>query len=264
MLDEAQQQCVNRLNYDAAKLAKEQGNENLRCLQRATRSKLSPGQTADDCLVADAKGRIAHHQDGIERDFDFFCSAPLPPFGLPSGTVTTTSGTVPREQSVALVGDIFGPSLGASALDCNIDPAGCACQAAVSKAYEKLAVSNYKIFLHCKKVYLNNLLFGGSATLIQKCVDSLTFAESIESANSAKLRLRLQKLTYFVSRKCAGVDTAVALPGACAGLTDDALGICISERIRCRICLTVSRIDNVTIDCDQFDDHQVNASCSAD
>jgi hypothetical protein len=67
-----------------------------------------------------------------------------------------------------------------------------------------------------------------------------------------------------VSRKCAGADTAVALPGACAGLTDDALADCINARIRCRICLTVSRIANVTIDCEQFDDHQVNASCSAD
>ena len=186
MLDEDQQQCVNQLNYDAAKLAKEQGNENLRCLQRATRNKLSPGQTADDRLVADAKGRIAYHQDRIAR-FGRFCSAPLPPFGLPSGTVAATYGPVPREQSVALVGDIFGTPLDASAVDCTDDPAGCACQAAVSKAYEKFVVSNYKVFLHCKKVYLRNLLFGGSATLIQKCVDSVNFGESIESDNSAKL-----------------------------------------------------------------------------
>jgi hypothetical protein len=155
-LDEAQQQCVNRLNYDAAQLAKEQGNENLRCLQRATRNKLSPGQTADDCLVADAKGRIAYHQDRIERDVDYFCSGPPPPFGLPSGTVAATYSTVPREQSVALVGDIFVRRLTRPSSTAPPTRPGARARPRCPKAYEKIFVSTYKIFLHCKKVFLRN------------------------------------------------------------------------------------------------------------
>src|SRR5678815_473827 len=58
-LDSDQQKCLNSLNKDVAKLAAAQGKENSGCLKRATHGTLESGQTADACLLADGKGKIA-------------------------------------------------------------------------------------------------------------------------------------------------------------------------------------------------------------
>jgi len=40
-----------------------------------------------------------------------------------------------------------------------------------------------------------------------------------------------------------------------------ALATCIDQRVECRICLTLNAVDNMAVDCDSFDDGQVNLSC---
>jgi hypothetical protein len=62
-------------------------------------------------------------------------------------------------------------------------------------------------------------------------------------------------------RKCTGVSTARALPGACAGRTGGALATCIEERVNCRVCLSLNLLDDLAVDCDSFDDGQLNVSC---
>jgi len=41
------------------------------------------------------------------------------------------------------------------------------------------------------------------------------------------------------------VNTALALPGLCAGRTGASLADCLNERVQCRVCLTLNLVDNV-------------------
>jgi hypothetical protein len=83
-LDKDQQKCLNTLNNDAAKLAKAQGKENSDCLKKATHGTLRGGQSADACLLADGKGRIAAAQAAITTHDTERCSATPPTFVFPA------------------------------------------------------------------------------------------------------------------------------------------------------------------------------------
>ncbi|HSP98526.1 MAG TPA: hypothetical protein VL049_14985, partial [Candidatus Dormibacteraeota bacterium] len=258
-LDSDQQKCLNTLNKDAAKLAAAQGKENVACLKKATGGKLPSGQTADACLLADDKGKIAALQTRITTDDSDLCTATPPTFGLPSGTVAAIYGGVPRDQSLSLLDDLFGASLTTAAIDCDADQDACGCQNAVAKAYEKLAATKFKTFLKCKKGVLKDGATSGAA--IENCVDDGGTVGSIAADSKDKISKRVGKLTDAITMKCTGVSTAVALPGACAGRTGAALATCIDERVECRVCLTINLVDDVAVDCDQFDDGQLNLSC---
>ncbi|MFN8644752.1 MAG: hypothetical protein U0802_24960, partial [Candidatus Binatia bacterium] len=81
-LDAGQQKCVNTLNKDAAKLAAAQGKENVACVKNATGGKLPTGQSADACLLADGKGKVAALQARIGADAGALCASNPPAFGL--------------------------------------------------------------------------------------------------------------------------------------------------------------------------------------
>ena len=257
-LSSDQQKCVNTLNKDAAKLAATQGKENVACLKKATGGKLPSGQSADACLLADAKGKIAAQEARIGDHVSDLCTATPPAFGLPTGTVAAIYGAVPRDQSLALLADVFGASLATAAIDCDADKVACGCQSAVAKGYEKVSKTAFKMFLHCKDAWLN---ISTTSALIEKCLDDPTIAESLAADSNQKLAKSVTKLADAVTKKCPGVNTARALPGACAGRVGAALADCLAERVSCRICLTVNLTDNVAVDCDQFDDGQLNLSC---
>ena len=254
-----EQKCVNALNKDAAKLAKAQGKENAACLKSAGKGKLPPGQSADACLLADAKGKVAGVQGRIAADHAALCTVDPPSFGLPSGTVAAIVAAVPRDQSLGLLADVFGASLTTAALDCDVDPDGCACQSAVAKSYEKLAATAFKTFTQCKKAALKDGAL--SAEALEDCVDEDSTVGSIAADSKGKLAKRLAKLNDAITAKCTGVSTATALPGACAGRSGNALGECVAERVQCRVCLTLNLIDGLAVDCDDFDDGQLNVSC---
>jgi pimeloyl-ACP methyl ester carboxylesterase len=257
-LDSDQQKCLNTLNKDVAKLAATQGKENAGCLKRATHGTLESGQTADACLLADGKGKIADLQARIADDYAELCAATPPPIGLPSGTVAAIDGTVPRDQSLSLLADIFGASLTTAAIDCDADSTACGCQYAVAQNYEKLAKTAFKVFTKCKKTGLKT---GSTSATIENCIDDPGTVESILSDSKQKIAKRVAKLTDAIAKKCPGVNTAVALPGLCAGRTGAALADCLNERVQCRVCLTLNLVDNVAADCDAFDDGQLNLSC---
>jgi pimeloyl-ACP methyl ester carboxylesterase len=257
-LDAGQQGCLNALNKDAAKLAAAQGKANVACIKAAGKGTLPAGQNADQCLFADAKGKIAKATAKIGAHFTDKCGA-LPPFGVPSGSVPAVVGGVAVDQAVNLLADILGASLRTAVIDCDADKAGCQCQQAVGKAFEKLAAKKLKEFVKCKKAALK----GGalSAAALEDCVDAAGTAGSIAADSKGKIGAARTKLDDAISKKCGGVSTARALPGLCAGMPGTALGDCIDQRVECRVCLTINGIDNLAVDCDLFDDGQQNLTC---
>jgi len=258
-LDKDQQACLNALNKDAAKLAAAQGKANSACVKSAGKGKLPTGQSADQCLGADSKGKIAKVKDTIGMDYTDRCAGDLPPIGLPSGTVAAVVAGVAVDQSLNLLADVFGASLATGAIDCATDKGGCGCQQAVSKAYEKLAATKFKAFVGCKKAVLK----GGATTAgqIEDCVNNVLVEGSIAADSKLKIAKAIGKLGDAITKKCTGVSTALALPGLCAGKSGDALRDCIDQRVECRVCLAIKGIDGLAVDCDTFDDGQVNLSC---
>ncbi len=56
------------------------------------------------------------------------------------------------------------------------------------------------------------------------------------------------------------MDLSTAFPG-CATENAAELAICLDEVVECRVCLAVNQADDLSVDCELFDDGLVNASC---
>lgn len=54
-----QQNCINSINKASQKVAATQGKENSGCVKDFASAKLPPGQTAQQCLTADNKGKVS-------------------------------------------------------------------------------------------------------------------------------------------------------------------------------------------------------------
>src|SRR5262249_54346154 len=146
------------------------------CLKAAGKGKLPSGQTADQCLAADAKGLLAKATNKLGTDFTAKCGT-LPTIGVPTGTVAGVVAGVSVDQSLNLLADVFGASLSTGAIACATNKSACGCQQAVDKAYEKLAATILKQFVSCKKAALK----GGATTAaaLEDCVDDGGTAGSI-------------------------------------------------------------------------------------
>ncbi len=267
--DKNQQKCINAMNKDGAKLAAKQGKENVSCLKNAGKGKLPGGQSADECLVADAKGKIAKAEGKTEADFSRKCADELPTFGLPAGTAGIYTGTVAAsvngaavDGSLSLLADVFGASLTNAVIDCGTDKDGCKCQQAVAKDYEKLAATKFKEFLKCKKSVLKD--GADSSSDLQACVDDAGTTGSVADDAKGKIGKKRDKLGSDIAKKCTGVSTARAFPGRCASLVGNALRDCIDARVECRVCLTINAMDGLAVDCDTFDDGALNGSCPSE
>lgn len=261
-----QQSCINKLNKDGAKVAQKQGKENFGCIKSAAKGKLLPMQTADQCLVADAKSKISKAQDKTVDDYQKRCLAEPPSFGIPAGSAAETVNQAATEQSLALVADIFGSLLEPAIISCDEDKQGCKCQQAISKDYEKLAATAVKQFVKCKKNALKEgaapVLSGAmSAADLELCVDDEATSASIAADGKGKIEKKVSKLGSDIAKKCAGIDSRRAAPGLCAGLAGDALRDCIARRVECRVCLMLNDMDDLAVDCDVFDDGDANGSC---
>ena len=61
-----------------------------------------------------------------------------------------------------------------------------------------------------------------------------------------------------MDRKC-GAYLTDAFPGSCEGESEFAQ--CVDTLVECRVCLMLNAMDNLTENCDAFDDGVLNASC---
>ena len=66
----------------------------------------------------------------------------------------------------------------------------------------------------------------------------------------------------MIPKTCVGkgVDLAAAFPG-CVPADAGALASCVDASVRCHVCTALVQGDGLGVNCDAFDDGQVNASC---
>ena len=251
-----QQKCLNKLNKDGTLVAKEQGKQNFGCLKGAGAGTLTG--TAQACLTADPKGKLLAKKNKTSTDETKLCLTP-PSFGYTSASTVNDASDQAR---LDLLADVFGADLDAAVISCTPNKAGCLCQQKVQMAVEKLADKKLKEFTKCKKTVLK--AGASSASSLEDCVANAGTPGSIAADTKGLIAKALGVVNTNITKKCdtPGV-TSGAFPGNCSTESGPALGACLDVQVECRVCLMINEMDGLSVDCDLFDDGNVNGSCVA-
>jgi cysteine-rich repeat protein len=241
-----QQGCINQMNKSGQKVLATQGKENSSCVKNAGNNKLTG--TAQDCLTADPKGKLAKAEQKTVDGEAKKCTV-APDFAK---TDSATVNAAAADGEVALVEEVFANPLDSVIIDASVDKTGAGCQAAVVKGYEKLTATYAKTFNGCKK----DALKAGVTT-------EAGITACLGADPKGKIGKTETKLADTPAKKCSGVDPTTTFPGACssavvfADCTDS-----IIAAARCATCESISVQDGLTApDCDDDDDGVLNGSC---
>lgn len=244
-----QQKCINALNKGLEKVAKTQGKDIAACIKNGSKDKLPEGQTIEQCLVADHKGKVDKARQKLAGAASSNCATP-PDFG-PTDANTISGAAIQKELD--LIHDVFGSDLdAASTILPSSDKAGSKCQAGVTKTIGKCRSAHLKAFNKCKKDGLKSAdNWFDEPSDLKLCMGSDPKGKIAKTCNT--------KLTDTITKKCPSpaVDTDAAFP-ECAGRD---LVECLNESVRCRVCLALNEADAIDRDCDEFDDNASNGSC---
>src|SRR4029078_2690420 len=179
-------------------------------------------------VVADGKGKVAGAE---QKTTDAQASKSSDPPSLAytdHGVINPAAIT----EELALLQAVYGGTVDTAMM---ADHDGAACQAAVTKSYEKFGSTRLKPFNGCKKTGLKeNTITNG--TQLQSCMNG---AASVADPKG-KVSGARSKLGDTVQGKCqdAGVARATAFPGCSAQAGDPtALTNCVARKVECRMCL---------------------------
>jgi len=245
--DKAQQKCINTLNKGMVKVASAQNKANGKCASDFAKGK---NMDADACWNMATKVDTAATKN---------CSAEMskcttvPDFGKTScGTVNNYA----EYNAGEFASDVFGetdPSAGITL--CATDKVACKCQAKALKASNKLYATYMKVYNKCKKAALKSGII--DVTGLDTC-----------TSDDAKMKIAkaATKLGGTITKSCAAVTIPFpAIDSSCSGLNGAPLAGCLEDRVRCAVCITEVASDNLTIDCDLYDDgNSENGSCFDD
>jgi hypothetical protein len=245
----AQQRCVNALNMDLANVSAAHAKALLGCAKGYAKS----GSSAEACLTEPNRA-IERAEQRTLLDEDMGCIDSPPDFGITDAV--TVIDAAERETS-DMFRDIFGFDLDAALITWAVDKDAAKCQEAVVKSTGQCQRANLKAFNRCKKTGLRKDIVRDSADL-EACVGDDPRGSVARICDPVIGRLAMRVLP----RKCTanGVDLSSSFPG-CA--TDDAgaLAICVDQIVGCRVCRALNQADDLAVDCDIFDDGEVNTSC---
>jgi hypothetical protein len=161
-------------------------------------------------------------------------------------------------ESVALVGDLFGPYLDDVLIVAAADSPGAACQARALDAALDGIDALWKLTVARKRVLLR-------PSTAPPIASGAALGEALETHLRSDPRGAISSifasLEQDAGRVCGTTDLAAAFPG-CAPADAAELGACAERAARCRFCRTLDAFDGLALDCDAFDDDEADASCS--
>jgi hypothetical protein len=239
-----QQKCINTLNKDTGKVAATQGKNNSGCVKSATKG--SPSAT---CVPMDGSGKVAPTETKAASDEtnNGCLGANAPNFGYSSASVGNAAAV---NAEIILFSDTYGGTDTTGVI--STAKADAKCQSAVTKDLEKVIATKWKEYLKCKK---HHAATATNASDLASCLIGLT--------GDAKIGAAVSKLNADISKKCgAPVSISADFPGGCFSSTTGTLAGCLDTKAECRICRALKTIDDLSIDCDLFDDGLANDSCS--
>jgi hypothetical protein len=237
-----QQKCINTLNKAMAKVAGTQNKANAKCAK--TIAKTGSGDYSM-CASTDAKvDKIAGKTCPAETKA---CTT-APEFG---STSCSTVNSASEYNAGELGEDVFDSTAGIAL--CSSDKPACKCQGKAFKGANKLFKAYQKEFNKCKKGGLK------SGTI----VDIAGMNACMSTDAKLKISKAETKLDGAVTKLCVPVTTPFTA-GACMGLNDAMLTECLVERVRCRHCLVAALSDDLTLNCDIYDNDSDEGSCFDD
>ena len=252
-----QQKCLNALNKNGAAVARTQGKENVGCLKAAGKGTLVG--TAQACLTADSKGKVAKAQGKTTAAETKSCGSP-PSFGYTSAAAINAGAA---QAKVDLMADVYGANLDAAVISCASSKAGCGCQQKISKTVEQLAALKFSTFIKCKKAALK--AGANSITALRDCVQNAGTTGSIAADTGGKIAKVVSNLSAAIAKSCDGPNvTSGAFPGSCNAATNAAtLTPCLDQHVECRVCQALNDMDSLGVNCDLFDNGAADASCAS-
>ena len=239
-----QQLCINTLNRAAARIASAVVGDFAECVKRAGRDELPAGQSAAQCLTADARGRVAKAKARAAALAAKKCVVE-PDFGP---TAASLRGVFAKLFSVKAV---FGSNLDAALIHARANKAGAACQATVARSMAQMARLELREFNRCK------------ASGLRK--GSITSAADLAACAGAEPKGRVARAIHRAQRRarrrCAHTSVATACPGECSSAALGALFDCVRARVACDVCLAINATDGAGKVCHRFQDGVATAYC---
>ncbi len=277
--DKDQQGCINAMSKDGSKVLSTQGKEAGKCQKDFANGKLvdpvkAPfGNSADACIAADFKGKVAKAKDKtVTKDEPKKCTANQPTIGAGSvGLEGAVVNAVGQDVALQLMQDLFGPSVSGTTVSkaANKDAAGC--QQGVLKTVQKCVDTKIKEFDKCKKDGLSGKVLPQLITTgdIADCVTDGGRAGSIAADTKGKVGKACngvvgKGIDGGVSKKCVGkgIPVGPALDALFPGVSAGATSATLDAVAECAACRWVNRTHGTSIDCDLFDNAAADGSCA--
>jgi cysteine-rich repeat protein len=254
-----QAKCLTSMAKTARKISGAVLKDSVNCIRKGAAGQLPPGETAEHCLIADLKGKVAKARASLDATELKSCAV-APDFAFPGAAVT---GDAYSEGNLNLLEDGFGASLDATlAASDGADPDG-RCSAVLPAAWRKLEDAMQKAVEACLKTGLKE------GTILAPAGFEACY-QSILTDSRGKVAKAVALVSAQLSSKCPAGSLSLMFPGLtpiCAvyGAGSDAAGLaaCSRDRLECRTCLMFNAAFGLHRDCDQFDDALANGSCPA-
>lgn len=282
-----QQKCINDMNKAGGKLASTTAKLASKCLKDYGNAK---NASAEGCLANDESNKIGKASAKVAVTSDKSCTTEYPTIAEHSDAATGVAAVQAAATAApqALLHDIIGPTLD-TGLACDGLKAECKCRDQAVKGAVGLLKQTGKVFEKCKKLMLSTkepLATGAESDAnIVACItgsdspDTLGYSVT-EAYDSEVMGKPFSKLFHKLEATCpdlgldpfdgdGDIDDLVADDTPCAGFAGPTgsaywagLAVCLRDRVRCRWCEMTVAMDNLTLDCDVFDDELDNASCA--
>lgn len=192
-----QQDCINRINKDFARLAKAQRKDIARCLKLGSKGKVTT--TIEACVADDEKGKVAKAKAITHYTQNSRCVVP-PDFGFDSAATTNTEAAA---AEVDLIHDLLGPDLDAVVAT----GAAAKCQQALVKLVGK-----------CTDAFLQDYNSCAKSALKAGADDEAALVQCKGSDRKGKvLRTCTKRIADGIAKRCAGQDLDTLVSG-CAGV----------------------------------------------
>lgn len=255
--DKAQQACLNGVLKGSRKIGGAILKDSSACVRYGAAGAVPGGGTAEACLTADLKGKVAKAVSGVGASAAKACTT-VPDFGY-SDVPTATNAY--RNDNQGLLVDAFGSNLDATLAAAHAsDPAG-ACASLLPATWAKLEGAMHAAVEGCLKAGLKAGTITDAAGY-EACLDQVAADPKGTIAKAAGA------VQSKLAAKCPSGDLALLFPGLpsiCTkyGHATDAAGLsgCSRDRLECRVCRMLNAAWGLDRDCDLFDDSVANASC---
>ncbi len=259
ILSKDQQKCVSALNKDLEKVTATFSKHILSCMKSWQKQSLST--TMEVCVLDDTKNKKLKAAARVSTDLLKRCTGsdksgiPKLPYYGPVDDVEIVDAGEAKEPD--LFHDIYGPDLNVSLIFDDDDPFGSKCQQSIAKTLTKCQSTTMREFNSCKK----------SGMKAEAITDATSLGACLGVDAKGKIAKACSpttgKVLSDINSRCVplAVDLAAAFPGCNEAVPGD-LATCIDERVKCRTCLVLNAADNLTNDCDLFDNGVADVSCN--